>query len=323
MIDHEICADFDFVGCPTVALDDDDIICMDVENSINLCSDGLDNDGDGLIDCQDESCSGSSSCMENSLYTCVDGIDNDGDGLIDCQEAICQSFIVCAEYSVAGCTDGFDNDFDGLIDCADRHRQEILNNICSPSESTLALCSDRLDNDGDGLLDCEDSDCGFVQLQAFQANAIDYVNIIDAICPGNNNGSVELLGQLNSSQYQYSLNGGANQSDPNFVNLDSGSYELTITTLTNCSILFEFFVDGADCTEVCNDGIDNDGNSLADCLDGDCGTLGFSGFINTTNPTCPNINDGTIIIGGANEGFAYEYSVLNGLDYQSSPIFES
>jgi len=46
------------------------------------CSDGVDNDGDGLIDYpQDPGCSDPSSNIENPQ--CQDGIDNDGDGWID------------------------------------------------------------------------------------------------------------------------------------------------------------------------------------------------------------------------------------------------
>jgi hypothetical protein len=56
-----------------------------------ICGDGIDNDGDGLID-------------EGCVEICNDGIDNDGDGLIDedCPQEVCN--------------DGIDNDGDGLID---------------------------------------------------------------------------------------------------------------------------------------------------------------------------------------------------------------
>ncbi|MFH1217386.1 MAG: hypothetical protein V1706_12865 [Pseudomonadota bacterium] len=59
------------------------------------CGDGIDNDGDGLVDCADHySCDG----IFNGVYLCTsieskdlcgDGFDNDGDGLIDCQESTC------------------------------------------------------------------------------------------------------------------------------------------------------------------------------------------------------------------------------------------
>ncbi|MFZ5760241.1 MAG: choice-of-anchor F family protein [Thermodesulfobacteriota bacterium] len=55
-----------------------------------LCTDGLDNDGDSLIDCADPDCSGISVCgPEGILKTCSDGFDNDGDGLFDCADPGC------------------------------------------------------------------------------------------------------------------------------------------------------------------------------------------------------------------------------------------
>ncbi|MGE0813763.1 MAG: MopE-related protein [Vicinamibacterales bacterium] len=62
--------------------------------SYEICGDGLDNDGDGLVD---EGC---------ATEVCGDGIDNDGDGLVD---ENCQG-------GVEICGDGIDNDGDGLVD---------------------------------------------------------------------------------------------------------------------------------------------------------------------------------------------------------------
>ncbi len=62
---------------------------------VEICGDGIDNDGDGQID-------------EGCVEICGDGIDNDGDGQID-------------EGCVEICGDGIDNDGDGQIDegCVD------------------------------------------------------------------------------------------------------------------------------------------------------------------------------------------------------------
>ncbi|MFB5601048.1 MAG: LamG-like jellyroll fold domain-containing protein, partial [Nitrososphaeraceae archaeon] len=95
------------------------------------CTDGIDNDGDGLIDINDPDC--------QSPENCTDGIDNDGDGLIDINDPDCQSPEVC--------DDGIDNDGDGLIDINDPDCQSPEN------------CTDGIDNDGDGLIDGADPDC--------------------------------------------------------------------------------------------------------------------------------------------------------------------
>jgi lysophospholipase L1-like esterase len=81
------------------------------------CTDGLDNDGDGLIDCLDSDCNGVSGCEFGSEITCDDAIDNDEDGLTDCDDPDCNSAPSCIPETV--CDDGIDNDGDGFTDCDD------------------------------------------------------------------------------------------------------------------------------------------------------------------------------------------------------------
>jgi hypothetical protein len=58
------------------------------------CTDLLDNDGDGLIDCFDPDCVEGSPFCEAEFY-CDDGFDNDADGLIDCDDPDCAEFEHC------------------------------------------------------------------------------------------------------------------------------------------------------------------------------------------------------------------------------------
>ncbi|MCA0132266.1 S8/S53 family peptidase [Winogradskyella alexanderae] len=81
-------------------------------SAVEICNDGIDNDGDGFVDCEDQSCNSSTLCEE----ICNDGIDNDGDGFIDCEDANCEEFQDCL---IERCIDGVDNDGDGLVDCDD------------------------------------------------------------------------------------------------------------------------------------------------------------------------------------------------------------
>jgi len=51
------------------------------------CSDGRDNDHDGVADCMDPDCVGDPACTSGGgggTENCCDGIDNDGDWLVDC-----------------------------------------------------------------------------------------------------------------------------------------------------------------------------------------------------------------------------------------------
>lgn len=62
-------------------------------STTTACSDGIDNDGDGLVDMEDAGCT---DVTDNDEYNevvpapaCADGLDNDGDGLIDLADAGC------------------------------------------------------------------------------------------------------------------------------------------------------------------------------------------------------------------------------------------
>lgn len=62
---------------------------VEVVSVAPVCSDGQDNDGDGLIDFPDDpGCSGSKDASEINRQ-CSDGADNDGDGLIDGEDRGC------------------------------------------------------------------------------------------------------------------------------------------------------------------------------------------------------------------------------------------
>jgi hypothetical protein len=66
-----------------------------IEDSVLECSDNLDNDGDGFIDCVDFDCQASlevTACdatSERNARTCFDSLDNDGDGFFDCDDTDC------------------------------------------------------------------------------------------------------------------------------------------------------------------------------------------------------------------------------------------
>ncbi len=77
------------------------------------CTDGIDNDGDGVADCADGNCDFESNCIAE---ICNNGIDDDGDGLIDCLDGECATVSAsCVEI----CNNGIDDDGDGLVDSDD------------------------------------------------------------------------------------------------------------------------------------------------------------------------------------------------------------
>ena len=145
------------------------------------CSDGIDNDGDGRIDSEDESCfypwsaEGDATDPESGAVgyigvgECNDGIDNDFDGIYDALDPKCTSPYDASE-SLEGfqpmvygtCSDGSDNDGDGDSDRADikcawpTNDEDPETGIMSYS---IGLCRDGIDNNQNGLTDTEDNAC--------------------------------------------------------------------------------------------------------------------------------------------------------------------
>ncbi|MFH1078421.1 MAG: carboxypeptidase regulatory-like domain-containing protein, partial [Patescibacteria group bacterium] len=72
------------------------------ENTGPMCSNGIDDDGDGFIDCFDPGCSGQLVCApppvpvtEDTSAACSNGVDDDVDGAIDCLDSGCTALAVC------------------------------------------------------------------------------------------------------------------------------------------------------------------------------------------------------------------------------------
>ena len=89
-----------------------------------ICYNGIDDDRDGLTDCQDSDCSFLPFCRiegddgTGNVINCNDGIDNDNDGLTDCQEPACAAnTTICPVEN--DCSNGIDDDGDGFIDYYD------------------------------------------------------------------------------------------------------------------------------------------------------------------------------------------------------------
>jgi len=70
------------------------------------CSDGVDNDGDGLVDLGDPGCFNADSNIENPQ--CSDGVDNDGDGLVDAGDPNCSGPTDNRERPNPACGIGFE-----------------------------------------------------------------------------------------------------------------------------------------------------------------------------------------------------------------------
>ena len=151
------------------------------------CSDGDDNDADGLIDAVDPGCAfnGDAEAPDPNLAACGDAADNDGDGATDLDDPGCESVTDQDEYDdpVAGCRDGIDNDGDDLLDypndpgCLVSLDDDEADDC--PNGSSCAACSNGVDDDGDDILDYpEDLGCD-------SASDSDEFNADPSICGAN------------------------------------------------------------------------------------------------------------------------------------------
>ncbi|TNE89202.1 MAG: hypothetical protein EP330_12245 [Deltaproteobacteria bacterium] len=89
---------------------------------LEICGDGVDNDGDDLIDGADGDCIGVTGAED-----CFDGVDNDGDGVVDCRDADCFLAAVCLTETDDQCSNGIDDDLDEQVDCDDEDCADAAN----------------------------------------------------------------------------------------------------------------------------------------------------------------------------------------------------
>ncbi|MBN1955203.1 MAG: pilus assembly protein [Anaerolineae bacterium] len=86
------------------------------------CSNGVDDDGDGYVDCADSDCVDSPDCTITSERSypngCNNSVDDDNDGMTDCDDPDCFGEPVCNPPPEI-CDNGIDDDYDFKIDCVD------------------------------------------------------------------------------------------------------------------------------------------------------------------------------------------------------------
>jgi len=83
-------------------------VCIGVDLATEICDNGVDDSGDGLVDCEDPSCEIDPACPES---VCDDITDNDRNGMVDCQDPLCQATATCTPgMGAAGATCAVNSD---------------------------------------------------------------------------------------------------------------------------------------------------------------------------------------------------------------------
>ncbi len=116
------------------------------EAVLEVCGNGVDDEGDGKADCDDPECLNSPGCWPEP---CTNAVDDDRDGLADCEDPDCPDALPCGPEV---CDNHWDDDVDGLVDCADP--ECLAAPPCGPE-----VCNNHQDDDGDGFVDCDDPSC--------------------------------------------------------------------------------------------------------------------------------------------------------------------
>jgi hypothetical protein len=238
-----------------------------------VCTGGIDEDGDTLIDCADPDCRTSPSCVE---LACGDTIDNDFDGFTDCDDVDCTWNAACT-----------------LPVCAeDAHEENDTAATATPLSSitpTEFLASVNGDLDYYSLSVCRNT---VVTVDARFRHALGDLDVYLENLTGTS------VASGTSSTDNESFSWTSNRTAPMVIrvrNYTSGSCNLywlaasfnrttEICTETLCGNSIDDDGDGTtDCADTdcaadayclpetsCTDGLDNDGDTLTDCYDPGC-----------------------------------------------------
>ena len=224
--------------------DCDDPACdSHVSCNVEICGNGKDDDKNGKADCEDEACVSERACQPE---ICNDNIDNNGNNLLDCDDPQCLQSIYCQPEN---CSDGIDNNRNGDTDCADVQCAENI--VCQPE-----ICDDGIDNNADNLIDCKDPQCAEnivcqpeICDDGIDNNANNLIDCDDDAC-------MDAAVCLHPGIAEVCDDGIDNNGD-NLIDCDDSQCK----KVSGCIVVPD---------ENCTDGVDNNGNNLIDCDDPQC-----------------------------------------------------
>lgn len=81
-----------------------------------ICTNGVDDDSNGLTDCADNTCKNQAHCQA-VVEICSNGIDDDSNGKTDCADSFCAGANFCNAVAQEICNNQIDDNNNGLVDC--------------------------------------------------------------------------------------------------------------------------------------------------------------------------------------------------------------
>ena len=235
-----------------------------------ICGNGIDDDGDTLVDCADPDCEVPSVTSISSTNPSNCPTPNNGQITIAASGSN-------LEYSINnGTSYQTGNSFSGLS--AGSYTIIVRNSVSGCEQtygsnpvlltgpSCVEICGNGIDDDGDTLVDCADPDCEVPTVTSLSSTN-------PSNCPTPNNGQIII--SASGSNLEYSINNGTSyQTGNSFSGLSAGSYTIIVrNSVSGCEQTYgsnPVLLTGPSCVEICGNGIDDDGDTFVDCDDSDC-----------------------------------------------------
>ena len=259
--------------------------CQCTPGAPEICGNGKDDDCDDLIDCADPACASTAACATCKPEVCDDGADNDCNLLVDCADPACAFAPGCAPEPEI-CNNGLDDNHDGNIDCAD---PECFNNPLCVLEHDSCGTALQIINSGAATyagdttshLGTAKGTCGGDAGEAVFFFTLSQPTRVRLDSIGTSFDSVLYLrkGACKAGKEMGcdDDSGGDHAARLDFVLLYPGTYYVFLDGYTvdpNQGANEGPYLLNVDFTpnpeEVCDDGIDNDGDHHVDCADAEC-----------------------------------------------------
>ncbi len=296
------CDDWQCAGSPQ---------CPCVPTGPEVCWDGVDNDCDGATDCADSDCAGSPQCpcVPTGPEVCWDGVDNDCNGQTDCDDWQCQGtpFCPCVPTGPEQCADGVDNDCNGDTDCDDMAcmgSPACPGEVCEPAVDLQCNMGYAATNDGPGSTN---QVFGYACLTEYTWDGPEIVGTF--VAPTSGLVDVDVTG-LSDDLDLFVLEAGANGICDPMSCLDGswgpGTNDESVSFMASAGSIYYIVLDGwngavssfnayVSCQgpppEICDNGMDDDGDGATDCADSDCTGHPSCGCIPTPEVCNDNVDN--------------------------------